>query len=179
VTPASTAGDGELLTRLRDGATRGAAFEELFAALREQVFAVCLHVTGNATDADDALQETFLAVHAGVARFRGEARLSTWVHRIAIRTSIRVRARRRPAADVHEVDPPARESDPVAAAELGQRIAEAMDRLPAQHRVVISLFAVEELGHAQIAEILGIPEGTVWSRLHAARKQLAAELGDD
>jgi RNA polymerase sigma-70 factor (ECF subfamily) len=176
VTPLDS--DAALLACIRDRTTRAAAFDELFAALREQVFAVCLHVTGNAADADDALQETFLAVHAGLPRFRGEARLSTWVHRIAIRSAIRVRSRRRPADDVHAVDPPAREPDPVLTGELGARLAAAMERLSADHRVVISLFAVEELPHAQIAEILGIPEGTVWSRLHAARKRLAAELGD-
>jgi len=179
VTPLDAAGDAALLARVRDSATRAAASDELFSALREQVFAVCLHVTGNAADADDAVQETFLAVHAGLAKFRGEAQLSTWVHRIAIRASIRVRARHRPAADVHEVDPPARGPDPVASRELGERIAAAMNRLPAEHRVVLSLFAVDELGHAQIAEILGVPEGTVWSRLHTARKRLAAELGGD
>lgn len=178
MTAATPSADAALVARLRDQATRASAFDELFASLREQVFAVCLHVTGNAADADDALQETFLAVHAGLARFRGEARLSTWVHRIAIRASIRVRARRRPAADVHAVDPPARGPDPVLAGELADRIAAAMNRLSAEHRVVISLFAVDELSHAQIAEILGVPEGTVWSRLHAARKRLAAELGD-
>ena len=170
--------DAALLARLRDARTRDAAFDDLFAALRDQVFAVCLHVTGNSADADDALQETFLAVHAGLPRFRGESRLSTWVHRIAIRAAIRVRARRRPAADVHAVDPPARGPDPVLAGELAERLAAAMDRLPAEHRVVISLFAVDELPHAQIAEILGVPEGTVWSRLHAARKRLAAALGE-
>jgi RNA polymerase sigma-70 factor (ECF subfamily) len=164
--------------RARAPATREAAFEELFARLRGQVFAVCLNVTGNAADADDALQETFLAVHAGLAKFRGQARLSTWVHRIAIRAALRVRSRRRTAADVHEVDPPARTPDPVLVGELGGRIAAAMERLSAEHRVVVSLFAVDDLGHAQIAEILGVPEGTVWSRLHAARKRLAAELGD-
>lgn len=178
MTPLDAAGDAALLARVRDSSTRAAAFDDLFAALREQVFAVCLHVTGNAADADDALQETFLAVHAALPRFRGASRLSTWVHRIAIRAAIRVRARRRPAADVHEVDPPARGADPVASRELADRLASAMNRLSAEHRVVISLFAVDELSHAQIAEILGVPEGTVWSRLHAARKRLAAELGD-
>jgi RNA polymerase sigma-70 factor (ECF subfamily) len=161
VTPLSADGEASLLARVRDRATRDAAFDELFAALREQVFAVCLHVTGNAADADDALQETFLAVHAALPKFRGDSRLSTWVHRIAIRASIRVRARHRPAADVHDVDPPARGPDPVASRELGERIAAAMNRLSAEHRVVLSLFAVEELPHGQIAEILGVPEGTV------------------
>ncbi len=178
MTPLDCAADASLLARLRDRATRGAAFDELFAALREQVFAVCLHVTGNAADADDALQETFLAVHDGLAKVRGDSRLSTWVHRIAIRAAIRVRARRRPAADVHEVDPPARGPDAVETRELGERIAAAMNRLSAEHRVVLSLFAIDELPHGQIAEILGVPEGTVWSRLHAAKKRLAAELGE-
>ena len=92
MTPLDTSADAALVARIRDASTRVAAFDELFIALREQVFAVCLHVTGNAADADDALQETFLAVHDGLPRFRGESRLSTWVHRIAIRASIRVRA---------------------------------------------------------------------------------------
>jgi len=178
MTPPEDAGEAALLAQLKDRATRAAAFDELFATLREQVFAVCLHVTGNAADADDALQETFLAVHEGLSTFRGECRLSTWVHRIAIRSAIRVRARRRPAADVHAVDPPARGPDQVLVGELGERLAAAMERLSAEHRVVISLFAVDGLSHAQIAEILGVPEGTVWSRLHAARKRLGAELGD-
>lgn len=179
MTPLDAAADAALLARFRaGGASRVAAFDELFAALSEQVFAVCLHVTGNAADADDALQETFLAVHSALAKFRGESRISTWVHRIAIRAAIRVRARRRPADDVHAVDPPSRAPDPVLAGELAERVAAAMERLSAEHRVVISLFAVDELKHAEIAEILGIPEGTVWSRLHAARKALAAHLGD-
>ena len=178
MTPLDHVADDALVARFRDASARAAAFDDLFAALREQVFAVCLHVTGNAADADDALQETFLAVHAGLSRFRAESRLSTWVHRIAIRSAIRVRARRRPADDVHAVDPPARGADPVASRELADRLASAMNGLTAEHRVVISLFAVDELSHAQIAEILGVPEGTVWSRLHAARKRLAAELGD-
>ena len=148
-----------------------AAFDDLYASLREQVFAVCLHVTGNVADADDALQETFLAVHAGLSRFRGESQPSTWVHRIAIRCALRVRSRRRPAQDVHAIDPPARGPDPVLAGELAERVAAAMERLSADHRVVISLFAADGLAHAQIAEILGVPQGTVWSRLHAARSR--------
>jgi RNA polymerase sigma-70 factor (ECF subfamily) len=56
-------------------------------------------------------------------------------------------------------------------------LAEAMNRLTADHRIVLSLFAVEGLTHTRIAEILGVPEGTVWSRLHTARRRLAAELG--
>ena len=172
------AAETALVARARDAATRDEAFDEIFATLRDQVFAVCLHVTGNATDADDALQETFLAVHSGLLGFRGDSRLSTWVHRIAIRSAVRVRARHRTAADVHELDPPARGPDPVLVGEFAARLASAMERLSMEHRLVVSLFAVDGLKHAQIADIRGVPEGTVWSRLHAARKRLAAELGE-
>ncbi len=56
------------------------------------------------------------------------------------------------------------------------RLARAMARLGADHRAVLSLFAVEGLGHAEIAAVLGVPEGTVWSRLHAARKALGRAI---
>jgi len=55
-----------------------------------------------------------------------------------------------------------------------RRFLDALARLPEEHRVVLSLFAVEGLDHAQIAEIVGVPAGTVWSRLHNARKRLGA-----
>jgi RNA polymerase sigma-70 factor (ECF subfamily) len=51
-----------------------------------------------------------------------------------------------------------------------------MDRLSVEHRTVLSLFAVEELSHKEIADILGVPEGTVWSRLNSARKRLLEQL---
>jgi RNA polymerase sigma-70 factor (ECF subfamily) len=76
------------------------------------------------------------------------------------------------------LDPAAPAEDAVLARESSERIALAVNRLRADHRVVLSLFAVDGLKHSQIAEILGLPEGTVWSRLHVARKELMRELGD-
>jgi RNA polymerase sigma factor (sigma-70 family) len=68
------------------------------------------------------------------------------------------------------------EADALARIEAG-RVAAALDRLPAEQRAVLSLFALRGLGHREIAAVLGVPEGTVWSRLHAARSRLAAEVG--
>ena len=62
------------------------------------------------------------------------------------------------------------------ARDRARRLMMAMDRLSGEHRTVLSLFAVEGLSHKEIAEILGVPEGTVWSRLNAARRRLAGEL---
>lgn len=169
--------DAAILGRLRTGSTREEAFSELVQDLRKQLFAVCLHITGSASDADDALQETLLAMHTGLPGFRGESGLSTWAHRIAIRCALRMRARRARPAALDEHFPAKRAADTLLAAEFDERLSAAMQRLTAEHRVVLSLFAVDGLSHAQIAEILGLPEGTVWSRLHAARKRLAAQLG--
>ncbi|MBI4577800.1 MAG: RNA polymerase sigma factor [Planctomycetes bacterium] len=171
----------DLVTRARSGSApdREAAFAEVFQGLREPVLALCLNVTGERGEAEDALQETFLAVARGLPAFRGDARLTTWVYRIAIRAALRVRSRRRRTTFAPlEWDPPAPcAPDPLLGEELRARVAEAMGRLPAEHRVVLSLAALEGLPHADIAEVLGVPVGTVWSRLHAARTRLAAALG--
>lgn len=155
-----------------------AAITELVRALRGPVFALCLHLARDRGEAEDATQETFLAVHRGLAGFRQEARLSTWVYRIAIRMAGKVRARRASAEVPESLPDPAPGPERSAAARLEvRRLLAALEQLPAEQRVVLALFAVDGLGHAQIAEVLGVPEGTVWSRLHGARKRLAALLG--
>ena len=153
------------------------ALDALYRAERERLFALCLHVTGNAADAEDALQEAFLDVHRGLRLFRGEARASTWVYRIALRAALRVKARRRPAGPLDPETPGPGGAGALEARADARRVAEAMARLPAEHRAVLALFALEGLRHGEIADVLGVPEGTVWSRLHAARRRLAAELG--
>lgn len=153
--------------------------DALFRAERERVFRLCLHVTGRRADAEDALQEAFLAAHRTRGAFRGEASPSTWLYRIALRTALRVKARRRLTEPAGPVDPELPGADgpaEVAAREEGRRLLAALGRLSADHRAVLSLAALEGLSHREMAEVLGVPEGTVWSRLHLARKRLAAEL---
>lgn len=170
--PAFEAG---LLVELSSGA-RDAVFEQLFRTMRERVFAVCLNVTANRSDAEDATQETFCSVFRALPSFRGEARLSTWIFRIAIRAALRVRARRVPAELLDDEPVAPRGPNPGEAREQRDRLLAGLASLSADHRVVLALFAVDGLSHAQIAETLGVPEGTVWSRLHLARKRLAAAL---
>jgi RNA polymerase sigma-70 factor (ECF subfamily) len=134
-------------------------------------------VTGRRADAEDATQEVFLAVHAALPRFRGEPRLSTWVYRIALRAALRVRAGRRDGEPFDAGIPAGGGEGEVAWRDEARRVAAALGRLPAEHRLVLSLFGVEALTHGEAAEVLGVPEGTAWSRLHAARRALAAALG--
>lgn len=155
---------------------RRAAFDAIFVHFRGPVLALCRHVTNHPGDAEDALQDCFLAVHGGLASFRGEARLATWIYRIALRAALAVRARRKPSEPL-EVEP-AQEGHErqLLARDETRRVAQTMERLTPEQRVVLSLFAVEELSHREIADILGVPEGTVWSRLAAARRELANAL---
>lgn len=153
-------------------------FREIFETLRAQVFALCLHITRSRSEAEDALQETFLAVHQSIHLFRGESKLSTWVYRIAVRASLATRAKRRNHASLDEArNVSTGHASPEEAAhtqkEFG-KLRAAFDQLSAEHQVVLSLFAIEGLHHAEIADILGVPAGTVWSRLHLARKRLGA-----
>jgi len=173
----SRAREAELLAELRLGGARGeAAFQELYEALRGPVHRLCSRLAPE--DADDVFQETFVAVHRGLPRFRAECRLSTWVYRIALRLALRSKARRRRGAASLQSDPVAPAApDPVVVAERAANFQRAFAALSAEQRVVLSLFSLEGLSHDAIAETLGIPVGTAWSRLHHARKLLAAEMG--
>lgn len=155
-------------------------FEEVYAECHREVYALCRHLVGNSSDAQDAAQETFLAVASALPRFRGDSSVKTWVHRIGIRCALKVRSRsRRSFEPMETVAAPSTgpADNPAEARERNQRLARAMERLSFDHRLVISLFAIDGLSHAEIAEDLGVPEGTIWSRLHTAKKQLAAALG--
>jgi len=146
---------------------------DIDAALSRRLLALCLHLCGNAADAEDALQETLLALH--VARFRGESSVETFAYRVALRIALRIKSRRRQAGEPSG-EPAASGAGAIEAAADVAKVLQAMARLPTEQRAVLSLFALEGLKHKEIAEVLGVPEGTVWSRLHAARKRLQMEL---
>jgi RNA polymerase sigma-70 factor (ECF subfamily) len=175
----STAEEAALVACLRAGASHDtdAVFNAVFDRLREPVFGLCRHLLGNRAEAEDAVQECFIAVHQSIGRFRGASTLSTWVYRIAIHAALRIKSRRPrdPIPGSEEADPPAnaaRPDDLAAAREDMRQLQRALEHLGEEHRTVLSLFAIDGLSHQEIAEVLGIPTGTVWSRLHAARKRL-------
>jgi len=166
---------------------RDRAFEELFRAMGGPVYQLCYRITGSAAEADDAVQDCFVAAGEALTSFRGDAALSTWIYRIALRAAwrrkARTRARREEPGDegqsaamtvaVAPGDEPERQA---AAREEVRRVTRALATLSEEHQAILSLFAVDGLKHQEIAAVLGVPEGTVWSRLHAARKALVAAL---
>jgi RNA polymerase sigma-70 factor (ECF subfamily) len=152
---------------------------QLYRTERRRVLALCMHLVGTAPDAEDATQETFALAHRAFSTFRGEASLVTWVLRIAVRVSLELRARRgRRQPMLVELDEQLPSSadthGEVAAREQMRRFLVALEQLPVEQRAVLGLFALDGLSHAEIAGVLGVPEGTVWSRLGRARVRLVA-----
>ena len=173
----SSADEAEILAGVRAGGLlRQEASDRLFRGLREPLHALCMHLTGRRADAEDAVQNVFVAVHRALPEFRGASRLTTWVYRIALRAAFRARARRQ---DGERLDADAAggggEAE-MATRDEARRALDALAGLPAGPRAVLSLFAIEGLSHREIADILGIPEGTVWSSLHAARRMLVESM---
>jgi RNA polymerase sigma-70 factor (ECF subfamily) len=167
--------DGELVARCRRG--DAAAWRALYERHAPTVYRFLGALGVPTNEREDACQDVFVAVYRSLGRFRGEARLSTWIYRIAARGAGRVLQRRRlqallSALLVREPPPPPAPDASERTSRL-QLLEELVGRLSAKKRLVLVLFEIEELGVDEIAKIAGCPENTVWSRLHHARAELA------
>jgi RNA polymerase sigma-70 factor, ECF subfamily len=152
------------------------AFEELVRRHRGRVYALALRICRNGDDAEDALQETFIAAYRALPRFDRRARVSTWLYRIATNKCYDVLARRRPAPDPDSLPEAADPSDPFARSERRALLTRALDGLPEQFREAALLCDVCGLTPAEAGELTGIPEGTMKSRSFRARALLAEAL---
>lgn len=173
--------DPGLLERARDGDP--AAFDQIVDRYERRVFAVALRIVRNNDDARDVTQEVFLTALRAIKGFRGDAQLSTWFHRVTVNAAldlVRKRKRREHASVDELTDRPAGEPGPEAEAIASVRAREvhrALGVLPPDQRALIVMHDLQDLDYAECAEALGIPLGTVKSRLHRARLALARELG--
>ena len=183
--------DAALLARLRAG--DDAAFAELVRAAGPRLLATLRRMLRREEDAQDALQETFLAAWRHLDRFEEQSLLSTWLHRIAVNVALmRLRSlRRRPEASIDELLPRFEDDGhrvlepPAPARALEEELDEAarraavrrcVDRLPEPHRTVLVLRDLEELGTEEAARALGISPDAAKMRLHRARQALRTLL---
>jgi RNA polymerase sigma-70 factor (ECF subfamily) len=168
--------DEELVRRAQRGDR--AAFDQLVVRHRDRVYAVALRLTRNPADAEDALQDTFLNAYRALGRFGGRARVSTWLYRIAANASYDVISRRhgrdQPLDDgVYE---PASPGDPYAQDAQRRALELALAALPDEFREAVVLCDIAGLGAGEAAELLGVPAGTVKSRVFRARALLVVAL---
>lgn len=176
VTSLAAASDGQLLFRFaRLGEQQ--AFTVLVQRHGPLVWGLCRRLLGSHQDAEDAFQATFLILSRKAASLRQPDALVNWLYGVAYRTALQLRSRRRVALPLESVDEPARAGDDQAAwRECGSLIDQAIRQLPAPLRLVFLLSQAEELTTLAVAKRLGIPEGTVVSRLHRARQRLQQSL---
>ena len=173
----------ERLAALAAGGDRG-AFDAMVTRHRQAVYRLCWSATGNADDADDAAQETFVRVYRSLPSYDPARPFGPWIRKIAWNCGLSVRRDRCSGVpkvaegDAPEaVDPAPGPEEAAAGNEERQRMAGAMAGLPPELRMVMVLRAVEGLSYDEIALAAGIPAGTVMSRLSRARKRLLAALG--
>ncbi|MCA1591705.1 MAG: sigma-70 family RNA polymerase sigma factor [Acidobacteria bacterium] len=166
------------------------AFGEIVRRWERKIFALTFGMLGSAEDARDATQETFLAAFRNLRGFRGEAKVSSWLHRIAVNQCItkQRRTRVRPETGIEdEVEAKgerflstAPHASPAHATENKERreaVRKAVAALPQELREVVVMKEFEELTFQEIADALQIPLSTVKSRLYTALKQLRLRLG--
>lgn len=170
-----------LVERCRSGDL--GAFEELYRTHAGRLFSLAVRMLGNTADAEDLLQEIFLAAHRKLGSFRGESALGTWLYRLATNQILDyVRSRAARASQLTD----GLDDASVLADALGHRIGDraiarvdlerALAQLPEGCRAAFVLHDVEGLEHSEVGEILGIAEGTSKSQVHKARLRLRSLL---
>jgi RNA polymerase sigma-70 factor (ECF subfamily) len=181
--PAAPADEHALVEAARRGDR--AALDLLLRRHQARIHAVCRRITGNDADALDATQDALIAIVRGLPRFDGRSQFSTWTYRVATNTcldELRRRKRRPEPTDddrLHEDRPDGGPTD-----RTGERVAErlavdaALEQLAPEFRAAVVLRDLCQLEYAEIAEVLGVPVGTVRSRIARGRGQLADLLAD-
>lgn len=163
------------------------SFEELVAQAEEQVYKTCFHMMGSPQDAADCAQETMLRAYRAFSTFRREAAFSTWITRIAMNVCMDELRKRRPVVSLDSLreekgfDPPDEQKSPYSRLEEKERLLllrKALSRLPEEARELIVLRDLRSLSYEEIAQITGLPLGTVKSRLSRAREKLYGLLKD-
>ncbi len=168
-----------------------AAFDKIILKYRERLFGIIYNLTSNREDTADLVQEAFIKAFQSINRFQGQASFFTWLYKIAVNnalTHLRKNKLRtffsleRLQEEPFNAEIVAKLTDKTGGdrdaylRELQEKLNEAMQKLSIKHRTVITLFEIDGLSHAEIADVMECSEGTVRSRLHYAKQFLQGEL---
>ena len=164
-------GENELVAACRRREIR--AFEQVYLEHGGRLKSIAYRILGNRSDAEDAVQETFLKLYRGIEAFHAQSNLGTWLCRILINACHDLERKRQ-----REAEPQAAKKTAAPKNQLPLKVAldQALERIHPRHRMVFLLFEVEGLRHAEIAAILEVPEGTSKAWLFEAKKELKRML---
>jgi RNA polymerase sigma-70 factor, ECF subfamily len=164
------------------------AFGEIVRRWERKIFALCFGMLGREDDARDAAQETFIAAYRNLSGFRGDAKVSSWLHRIAVNQCLTTKRRQRSRAedliddekgDEDRIFVASPRTSPARRAEKTERmnlVRQAVTALPSDLRQVVVMKEFEEMTFQEISDTLELPLSTVKSRLYTALKQLKMRL---
>jgi RNA polymerase sigma-70 factor (ECF subfamily) len=166
--------DGPLVRRAQKGDRW--AFEQLVDRHQHRMFTLAARLLGSPDDAADAVQDALIRAWVGLPSFRRGARFSTWLYRICVNAAHDQRAKGRRTESSEEIDV-ADPHDAFARRELSSDLQRALNELDEDYRTAVVLYDVLGCSYAEIAELTGIAEGTVKSRIFRGRGRLAELLG--
>ncbi|MGJ8642486.1 MAG: RNA polymerase sigma factor [Luteolibacter sp.] len=183
--------DQDLVTRAKEGDTR--AFDALILKYGDKLFGLVYSMTSHKEDTHDLLQEIFAKAYQSLPKFQGKSTFYTWIYQIATNRTLNFLKKRKNRAtnSINEMEE-AIYQDPAlidntnnanpekqsSINELQIKLNEAMKTLSEPHRMVVTLFDIQGMSHAEIAKILNASVGTIRSRLHYAHLQLQSALQD-
>lgn len=153
-------------------------FQETLEAHWGSIFQLGLRMFGNASEAEEVAQQTFFKAYLAWHQFQGHSHIQTWLFRIGINVCRKqLQDRNRFQGHDPEIESVVATPETDASSDdLKERVNRAMVALEPKHRLILTLFCIDGLRHIEIAGILDVPEGTVWSRLHTAKKKLGQKL---
>ena len=181
VTDMAEFSEADLVAACLDG--RRGAFDIIVERHRRPVYQICYRFMGNHEDASDLSQEVFLRAFRGLRNFKGGSTLGTWLHRIAVNTSLNRLAlkvpRTEPIDDTQHVDTRTESaSDRLLRDERAVKVRAAVARLPKKQRAALILRTYQELSHQEVAEVLGTSVGAAKANVFHALQNLKKLLGD-
>jgi RNA polymerase sigma factor (sigma-70 family) len=181
--------DFEVVKRVQAGDV--AAFDVLIRKYRERVFGIVYNLTSNREDTADLVQDSFIKAFQSINRFQGQSSFFTWLYKIAVNTTLshlrknklrqffsleKVQEDGATTEILNQLTDASGADRDAYLKELQEKLNEALQKLSIKHRTVITLFEIDGLSHAEIAEVMDCSEGTVRSRLHYAKQFLQGEL---
>lgn len=163
-----------------------AQFNTLVQDYSERVYNHAYRMLGNREDAEEATMDVFVKIHCGLADFRGDAQLSTWIWKITTNVCLSRRAKKREQTSsletenveevIADLDPTSNPEEAFLKVEVREGLARCIAELPEQEAAAITLFYLEGMKYEEIVTILGIPIGTVGTAVHRGRERLRKKM---
>lgn len=181
--------DIHLVKQSQEGDSK--AFDKLVLKYNKRIYALVYHMTQDREDSYDLLQDIFTKAYRSIKKFKGKSSFYTWIYTISVNMTINHLKKKKKRANISlddedlaltnnsSVNEVTSNSDPRREVDLKTlqiKLNEALKKLSKEHRIVVTLFDIQGVPHAQISKILGVSEGTVRSRLFYAHRNLQSHL---